>query len=205
MFCYQCEQTAKGTGCTQFGVCGKDPEVAALQDLLIHATKGISMYAHRAGKLGARDHEVDRFVIETLFTTVTNVNFDAARLEKLLHKASKVKAKAAALYQDAVVKSGNLAEPLAGPAMWNLAAKRDDLVKEGEEVGIETRRSALGEDISGLQELLTYGLKGTAAYAEHARILGKEDPDVYAFFHDALDFLAKDKPSVNDLLGYNLK
>jgi len=205
MFCYQCEQTAKGTGCTQFGVCGKDPEVAALQDLLIHASKGISMYAHRAGKLGARDHDVDVFVVKALFTTVTNVNFDASRLEQLLAKASKIKTKAADMYLDAVKKSGNISEALSGPAVWNLAGSRDELTKEGEGVGITARRNTLGEDIAGLQELLMYGLKGMAAYAEHARILGKEDTDVYAFFHDAMDFLTKDSPTVKDLLGYNLK
>ena len=80
MFCYQCEQTAKGTGCTSFGVCGKDPEVAALQDLLVHLTGQIGQLAHRARKWGATDREVDLFVVEALFTTVTNVNFDPARL-----------------------------------------------------------------------------------------------------------------------------
>ena len=81
MFCYQCEQTAKGTGCDAFGVCGKDPKTAALQDLLLYLTKGVSMYAHRAVVLGAQDAAVDKFVIESLFTTITNVNFDPARLE----------------------------------------------------------------------------------------------------------------------------
>ena len=82
MFCYQCEQAAKGTGCTAMGVCGKDSQVAALLDLLIEAVKGISMYAHRAGELGATDRQVDVFVIKALFTTVTNVSFDAARIAK---------------------------------------------------------------------------------------------------------------------------
>jgi hydroxylamine reductase (hybrid-cluster protein) len=81
MFCYQCVQTAKGTGCTAHGVCGKDPETAALQDLLVHALKGIAWYAHRAGQLGARSHDVDLFTIEALFTMVTNVNFDPARVQ----------------------------------------------------------------------------------------------------------------------------
>ena len=84
MFCYQCEQTAKGTGCDAFGVCGKDPKTAALQDLLLYLTKGVSMYAHRAVVLGAQDAAVDKFVIESLFTTITNVNFDPARLEGII-------------------------------------------------------------------------------------------------------------------------
>ena len=84
MFCYQCEQTAKGKGCDQFGVCGKDPETAALQDLLVHAAQGISQYAHRARALGAKTRTADIGVVEALFTTVTNVNFDPHRMEKLL-------------------------------------------------------------------------------------------------------------------------
>ena len=80
MFCYQCEQTTQGTGCTAFGACGKDPDTAALQDLLMYAVKGVSMYAHRARDLGLSDHDIDVFVVEALFTTVTNVNFDDQRL-----------------------------------------------------------------------------------------------------------------------------
>ena len=83
MFCYQCDQTAKGTGCTISGVCGKNPQTAVLQDLLIHATKGVAMYAHRARQLGAIDREIDRFVVQALFTTVTNVNFDPQRLQRV--------------------------------------------------------------------------------------------------------------------------
>ena len=88
MFCYQCEQTAKGTGCNTQGVCGKDADTAALQDLIIYGLKGLSMCAHRARELGAKDHEIDLFTIEALFTTVTNVNFDPSRLEVILSKLS---------------------------------------------------------------------------------------------------------------------
>lgn len=84
MFCYQCEQTAKGTGCTQIGVCGKTPDIAALQDLLLYGIKGLAMVAHRARALGIIDPAVDRLVIEALFTTVTNVSFDATRIEAML-------------------------------------------------------------------------------------------------------------------------
>ena len=205
MFCFQCEQTAKGTGCTKAGVCGKDPEVAALQDLLVHAAKGVSMYAHRAAQLGLRDREVDVFVVDVLFTTVTNVNFDAARLEALLSRAADAKQKAHALYADGCRRQGSAEESLGGPALWTPAADRAGLLAQGVEAGIEGRRKALGEDISGLQELLLYGLKGTAAYADHAMILGQEDESVYAFFHEALDFLTRENPSVDDLLGMVLR
>jgi hydroxylamine reductase len=205
MFCYQCEQTAKGTGCTKMGVCGKDPETSALQDLLVHAAKGIAQYAHRAGQLGAHDREINVFVIEALFTTVTNVNFDADNLVGLLNKASELKDKAKALYEDAASKAGNIAEELSGPACWTPADTKEGLVAEGEKVGIEARKSAFGDDITGLIELLTYGLKGTAAYADHALVLGKEDDSVYAYFLEALDFLTREDLTVDELLAMNLK
>ncbi len=205
MFCYQCEQSAKGTGCTKFGICGKDPEVAALQDLLVHAAKGISMYAHRARELGAKDRETDLFVIKALFTTVTNVNFDAARMEALLQKAAIIKDKAKSLYEEACQASGNIVELLAGPAQWHPTQDRAGLVQEGSEVGITARTEKNGEDITSLQELLTYGLKGTAAYADHAQILGQEDDGVYAFFHEALDFLTRSDATVDELVAMNLK
>ena len=205
MFCYQCEQTAKGTGCTKAGVCGKAPEVAALQDLLVHATKGIAMYAHRARQLGAVNHDVDVFVTEALFSVVTNVNFDPARLETLLLRAAEIQATAKKLYEDACHNAGTVAEVLSGPAQWTPAADRAGLLNEAAMVGIAERKNTLGDDITGLQELLTYGLKGTAAYADHAMILGKEDDGVYAFFHEALDFLTKDTPTVDELLPMVLK
>jgi hydroxylamine reductase len=205
MFCYQCEQTAKGAGCTQFGVCGKDPQVAALQDLLVHAVKGISMVAHRAAKLGAHSREVDHFVVEALFATVTNVDFDPARFDVLLKQAAAIKDAACKLYEDACRQSGSLPETLAGPARWQPAATREDLVAEGAAVAIGDRITRLGEDVTGLQELILYGLKGTAAYADHARILGKEDQGVYDFFHEALDFLARGVSDIDALLGLALR
>jgi hydroxylamine reductase len=175
MYCYQCEQTAKSVACTSFGVCGKDPETAALQDLLVHAVKGISMYAHRARRLGAADREADVFVIEALFATVTNVNFDPSRLAELLWKAGRIRDKVRSLYVQACSKAGRQPEELIGPAAWKPAAELNGLVRQGEEVSIANRISLLGEDVAGLQELLTYGLKGMAAYADHAQILGQTD------------------------------
>jgi hydroxylamine reductase len=205
MFCYQCEQTAKGTGCTQFGTCGKDPEVSALQDLLVHAAKGISMYGHRAAKLGARDREIEVFVVKALFSTVTNVNFDPDRMETLLRKAGQIKDKAKSLYDHAARRAGVVPETLAGPSQWEPSTDRTGLLAEAREIGIAERRKELGDDIVGLQELLTYGLKGTAAYADHATILGKEDPEVYAFFLEALDFLTRDGLGVGDILAMNMR
>jgi hydroxylamine reductase len=189
MFCYQCEQTFKGTGCVVSGVCGKDPDTATLQDLLVHVTKGIARYAHRARQLGHKDREIDVFVIQALFTTVTNVNFDPQRLAAMLHRGEAVLAKAKALYEGACKADGKKPEELACPSGQGLAADVPALVQQGREVTITKRTATLGPDVTGLQELLTYGLKGLAAYADHAQILGQEDDAVYAYFHEALDFL----------------
>ncbi len=205
MFCYQCEQTAKGTGCTQVGVCGKDPNTANLQDVLIQALKGISMYAHRARQLKARSHDVDRFVIEGLFTTVTNVNFDPARLQGILLKAEAIKEQARRLYEDVARKAGKTPEVLTGAATWKPAADLPGLVAQGAALSITGRMASLGPDATGLQELIIYGLKGVASYADHALILGQEDETVNAFFHEALDFLTRPNPTVPDLLGMALK
>lgn len=205
MFCYQCEQTAKGTGCTVLGVCGKDPETSALQDLLVHAAEGIGQFASRARKLGVKDRQADVFVLEALFTTVTNVNFDPRRIEGLLRRAALVKESVRAQYAAACKAKGVAAEALQGPALWVPAADLQGLVKQGGEVSPEKRVAARGADVAGTQDLLLLGLKGMAAYADHALILGKEDDGVYAFMHEALDFLAKPNPSMEELLGYVLK
>lgn len=205
MFCYQCEQTAKGTGCTVQGVCGKDPTVSALIDLTMYATKGLSMYAHRARQLGAKDHDTDIFVVEALFSTVTNVNFDPERYEKLLRRLVPLREKAKHLYEDAARKAGREPEKLSGPATLTLSDNLEDLVKQGKEWPITKRMDTQGPDVTGLQELMVYGLKGMAAYTDHAHILGKEDDNVYAFFHETLDYLAGNPTDVAELTAKVLK
>jgi hydroxylamine reductase len=205
MFCYQCEQTAKGTGCDVFGVCGKDPKTAALQDLLLHVAKGISMYAHRAAVLGAQDPTIDRYVIEALFTTVTNVNFDPERLAGILRQGAEIKAKAKALYESAALKAGKTPETLSGPAAWTPAADLNGLIAQGEAVPVNKGIPTRGADLVGLENLIVYGLKGMAAYADHAWILDKQDPKVNAFFHEALDFLTHPDLGVDALLGMALR
>ena len=205
MFCYQCEQTAKGTGCTMMGVCGKEPTTAALLDLLVHAVKGVAMYAHRAAGLGVRDPQVDRVVLEGLFATVTNVDFDPIRIQKHLDEAAAARDRARAMYEAACVKAGKQPEKLAGPAAWQPAADLNGLLRQGEEVSITRGLTTLGPDVAGLLELTLYGLKGAAAYADHALALGKEDPQIYASFHEALDFLAQQPTNVDDILGWVMK
>jgi len=206
MFCYQCEQTAQGTGCTAHGVCGKDPETAALQDLLVYAVKDIARYAHRARQLGAKDREVDVFAIEALFATVTNVNFDPQRLRELIARAAGLRQRAVKLYEDAASAAGRTAEKLHCPvAWWESTDDLEGLIRKGEEVSIQARLEELGADLTSLQELLTYGLKGTAAYVDHAQILGKEDDGVYAFFHEALEYLTRRPVKADELLALVLR
>lgn len=205
MFCYQCEQTAGGKGCTASGACGKQPEVAALQDLLVNTAKGIAQYAHRARKYGAVDRKIDIFVIEALFTTVTNVNFDAARVAGLIRQAATVRDNARKLYEDAAQAAGETAETVAGPAQFKLAEGLDGLVSQGEGVGIEKIVERHGDDVTGLQELALYGLKGAAAYADHAYILDTADDDVFGAFHEVLDFLASDPADIDALTAMALK
>ena len=205
MFCYQCEQTAKGTGCTSFGVCGKDPEVAALQDLLVHLTGQIGQLAHRARKWGATDREVDLFVVEALFTTVTNVNFDPARMEGMLRRGFEVKATARKLYEDAAARAGAPVEELRCALPKEPVLDLNALVRLGEKVSPEADIERYGDTVAGLKWLVIYGLKGTAAYADHALILGQEDPEVFGFFHEALDGIMAENLTVEALLPLSLK
>ncbi|HET9597422.1 MAG TPA: hydroxylamine reductase [Anaeromyxobacteraceae bacterium] len=202
MFCYQCEQTALGTGgCTEIGNCGKDPVVAALQDVLLHLAVGASSWAHRAAALGARDPSVDVAVVAALFTTVTNVNFDPDRLAAEIAAMAAARDRARDCYRRACAAKGAAAEVLSGAATFQPAKGVEALVAQGEALAITSRLGKHGKDLAGLQELLTYGVKGAAAYAEHARILGHEDPGLYAFFHEALAYLAKPDPTVEELFA----
>ncbi|MBP7868588.1 MAG: hydroxylamine reductase [Firmicutes bacterium] len=229
MFCYQCEQRAANGGCRVMGVCGKDSQTAALQDLLIHASQGISMYAHRARALGASDREIDLFIVEALFTTVTNVNFDPERLAGLVRRAAQLRDKARNMYIRALATSSvtsdaglgatpgatsghpaqafQSAADLGGPAAFAPADDLAGLVKQGEEVGAAwvARSAAVGSDAAGVADLALFGLKGMAAYADHAQILGVEDAEVYGFFHEAMDFLAGDRFTLDEALAVSLR
>jgi len=204
MFCFQCEQTNHGTGCTEIGQCFKQPETAVLQDVIVNATKGLAMYAHRARQLGATDQEIDSFTLEALFATLTNVNFDNEVLGGIADHLAQLRDRTRQMYEKACAEAGQEPVQLSGPAAWVPAEDLDEMIKEGAALNISGRRQAVGEDLVSLQEMLTYGLKGMAAYAYHAEVLGMTDPDVYAFFHQALDFLTEEH-SVDELVGMNLK
>ncbi|MCL5057249.1 MAG: hydroxylamine reductase [Actinobacteria bacterium] len=200
MFCNQCEQTAKGTGCTVSGVCGKKPEVAALQDLLLHAVKGLSLYASEGRKVGVVDPEINSFTAEAVFSTLTNVNFDPSRFQMLINRCVDL---AAGLKEKVARAGGNVSftDPSAG---FRPATDLAGLVSQGEEIGLALDHGA-APDIQSLQQILLYGIKGVSAYADHARILGREDDSVYAFIHDGLAALTNKGLSLNDWVGLVLK
>ncbi len=204
MYCNQCEQTASGTACTRVGICGKDDRAAALQDLLLYAAQGVSMYAHRGRHHGAVDREIDVFVIEALFTTVTNVSFDAERLAEMLRNAAAMRDKARALY-DRATGNGSASEPLEGPASWQPAGTLDGLVEQGRGVTLETWPGRFGQDAASMRELIIYGLKGAASYADHAHILGLDDDSIYATFHEALNLLTRPDVPADELLTWCMK
>ena len=207
MFCYQCEQTAKGTGCTSHGVCGKDPEVASLQDLLVYGLKDISRYADRARQLGATDRQINVFTVEALFSTLTNTNFDIERFKQYMKKAAELKEKAVEMYEKAAKEKGIAVENLSEPGVkWNTGLDDvNEMERKGEAVTIQNRIDSLGEDITGLQETITYGLKGLSAYADHAQKLGQESEEVYGFVHKALNYLTQKPEDTGELLGYVLE
>ncbi len=205
MFCYQCEQTNKGTGCTVQGVCGKDETTAVLQDLLLYAAKGISQYAHRARTLGATDPEVNAFTVEALFATITNVDFDPERLSALLLKAGELKNRSRQLYERAAAHAGQPVKQLSGPATWQPAPDIGGLVGQGRPVGILARHENWGDDVADLHDLVLFGLKGAAAYADHAHVLGHDNDALYAEFHRILDLLAQDTQDADTLLATALE
>ncbi len=201
MFCNQCEQAAKGVGCDIQGVCGKNPEVAALQDLMLYGLKGLAIYADKAREFGVKEEKIDYFVLEGLFTTVTNVDFDPVSLAGKLRKCYDYKERMKALYETAYrEKTGGHAPQITeGPAAWVIAGDLEGLVKQGVEHGVKTQHS--NPDVLSAIEILNYGLKGMAAYADHAYILGKKNDEIFAFFHKALAATTDPSKGLMDFVG----
>jgi hydroxylamine reductase len=206
MFCYQCEQTSNGQACTRMGVCGKNPEVSLLQDLLLHELKGIGFLGHRLRQLGYVDPGADLFVIEALFSTVTNVDFDPLRLKDWIDQASRIKENLRGKFHElSALKNGQPATDQLPEAVGFIpAGTMEGLLKQGATFGIMANPQ-LNPDIRSLRELLTYGLKGMAAYADHAHIFGENDETVMAFFHKALAALLDDALNAKDLLELNME
>jgi hydroxylamine reductase len=201
MFCYQCQETARNEGCTVRGVCGKTSDVANLQDLLIYLLKGISVHTVKARDLGWEDAEVDRFVLESLFTTITNANFDPADMVERIRTAVVLRDRVGAYLAERDALPSNPPDA----AVW---APEDDsqeaLLAKAIHVGIMADEGE-DEDIRSLRQLITIGLKGLAAYADHALVLGYADEAIHAFAQEALAATLDDDLSVNDLVGWTLK
>jgi len=200
MFCYQCEQTAKGTGCTKVGVCGKQPDVAALQDLLIYALKGLSRVAVEGRKVGINDRETNVFTTEAAFSTLTNVDFDKDRFPSMINRSVELRER----LKEKIKAAGGKADFPEGPANFKPEAGLDAMVKQGESVGLKSDET-IDADILGLQHTLLFGIKGVSAYADHARILGQEDDKVYAFVQEGLAATLNKNLGVNDYVGLLLK
>lgn len=193
MFCYQCQETTGCKGCTVVGVCGKQPDVAAMQDLLVWVTKGISAVTTRLREEGrAVADEVNHLVTENLFTTITNANFDKAAIEKRIEKTLEMKT---ALWEQ-LERRDNLPEA----AGWT--GEPSEFIKKASEAGVLIGQN---EDIISLRSLITYGLKGLSAYTRHANVLLQEDREADAFLQRALAATLDDGLSVDDLIHLTLE
>jgi hydroxylamine reductase len=205
MFCYQCEQTAQGQGCQQIGACGKDETTAALQDVLVEVVKGVSMYAHRARQAGLADPKIDGFVVEALFATLTNVNFDPERLASLIAGAVEMRDAARKLYERACKAGGTSPATPRGPAVWQPGSSVNELAATGRPPMIPVQIQADGAETGNLKQLILYGVKGVAAYTEHAKVLGFADSTLYGGIHELLDFLTCPAPTLDQLLAKALR
>jgi len=200
MFCYQCEQTSGGTGCTRMGVCGKTSDVAALQDLLTYSLKGLAVYAVEGRKVGVEDREANVFTVKALFSTLTNVDFDPNRFIPLIGQAAELRER----LKTKVQASGGKAD-FSDPAVsFQPAGTIEGLLGQAEGKGFKAD-DGMDPDVRALQHTVIFGLRGIAAYADHAQILGKEDPAVYAFVHEALAQTLNKGLTLNDWLGLVLK
>lgn len=197
MFCFQCQETAKNQGCTVRGVCGKQEPTANLQDLLIHTLKGLAIAGKKADELGRYDREVGRTIIRGLFATITNANFDDAVISRLILEAV---AQRDTLRKECEAKDATWAQKLHDAATW-APKKGEDLQVKALLVGIPSEPN---EDVRSLQQLLIIGLKGIAAYADHALVLGYEDDAIYRFIVDGL-ISTTQKLSVDEMVGMVLK
>ncbi|WP_061213365.1 hydroxylamine reductase [Syntrophomonas wolfei] len=199
MFCNQCEQTSKGAGCTVVGVCGKNSEVAVLQDLLTFSLRRLAIYARAAHQAGLITTELNYFITETLFSTLTNVNFDASDFISWLEKAEKK----IELLKEKLMPLGVEVVLPASMESFVLAKEMPQMLEQGQDLaGLE--KLSGDPDLNSLQQLLLYGVRGIAAYAHHAAILGQEDQSVYDFIYEALADLGSEK-DMNEWLTLLMK
>ncbi|QYE97837.1 hydroxylamine reductase [Paraclostridium sordellii] len=194
MFCFQCQETAGCTGCTKFGVCGKSPDLARMQDLLIYTTKGLSEVTTRLRNEGKKvADEVNHLVTINLFTTITNANFDNEVFYERVNKTLQIK--------DALLTELANKENLSEAALWN-AATREEMDGKSTKVGVLATKN---EDIRSLRELIIYGLKGMSAYMKHANALGYDNEDINAFMQSTLAKTLNDNLTVQELVELTLE
>lgn len=221
MFCYQCQEAAGGRGCTVKGVCGKTEDIAKTQDLIIYVIKGIAIYSSQAREIGLNTDEADKFIVESLFSTITNANFDGKALNARVQKGLKIRQD----LKDAIIKAGGSynskenkswtskflsvlgikndkdEKEIHDAAVW-AANNPEDFKKKAETVGVLATEN---EDIRSLRELLTYGLKGMAAYLKHANNLGYDEDSIHAFMAKALVATLDDTLSADELTALVLE
>lgn len=189
MFCFQCQETAKGKGCDLMGVCGKAPEVSNIQDLLLFVARGIAVYNNLLRKKGNPSEVADRFIVDAMFISITNANFDFKAIKEKVKEGLQLK-------QRLATRLGNeIPANLPDECTWN--GSESEYMEKAVTVGVMRTQN---EDIRSLKELVHYGLKGMAAYAEHAYNLGKTDGEVYRFMQYALAEITREDILVNELV-----
>jgi len=198
MFCFQCQETAKNTGCTVKGVCGKSDEESNLMDLLIYVIKGISIYSQKAreNNVDYDKAKVDRFVFDVLFATITNANFDKEAITEYIRQALDIRNELRLNLKSGGIEFSN--DQLHDAATWQ-GFTPDEFLRKGQNIGVLDTEN---EDIRSLRELITYGVKGIAAYAEHAWNLDQRNDDIYNFMQDALVATTNDNLSVDELINW---
>ena len=206
MFCYQCQETAKGTGCTTIGVCGKDAETSGLQDLLIHTDKGVAAYSSVLRKNGKAkeliEGKVNRYLVNSLFITITNANFDDDAILDEIKAGLKLREELKALATDEEKKE---AEKYGADLVNWYYESNEDLIKFSENQSVVGVLRTENEDVRSLRELIIYGLKGLAAYAEHAFNLGKTSEEIFAFVEEALLGTMDDSLTAEQLIALTMK
>ena len=206
MFCYQCQETAKGTGCTSIGVCGKDAETSGLQDLLLHTEKGVAAYSAIFRKNGKAkellEGKVNRYLINSLFITITNANFDDAAILDEIKAGLKLREELKVLATDEEKKE---AEKYGADLVNWYYESDEDLIKFSENQSVVGVLRTENEDVRSLRELIMYGLKGLAAYAEHAFNLGKTSEEIFAFVEEALLGTMDDSLTAEQLIALTMK
>lgn len=200
MYCNQCEQTAKGIACTTIGVCGKKEDVADIEDLLIYALCGMSLFANEARKKGIVDEDMDRFVMEAVFSTLTNVDFDPERFVPMINKAVELRDD----LKTKVAEAGGKTDFDHPAATFTPASTVEELAKQGAELNF-IQSLDKDENVRSLKQTLLYGLKGIAAYGDHAAILGQTDPVVAGFIYEALAALLAEGLTVEDCIPVAMK